>query len=278
MRRRHIEHITDSRREKIDRAENFNDHLLSPSTPIDWFKSHFIAAQDVPPISEEEENTLKDWTTKHKINKNSTTTRTIRVYGKIKCRPNSPYCTIAGCVRKAGSLFPKCKSHWGKKLNFTRNKRDQICKSTEFVSEGTVLRFLYSASGTRKVVTEVTEVKNKNNKNRLLGEKKNPLIPSLRGFPSIKLDSSKDPKNLPARYFRLSSTDYNLELIPFYGDTLYKRVLLTKERYINNTKDNQTSDTEDEDDDEVPVASVIYCCPILAVRNIPKNFELVLKC
>ena len=270
MRRKHVERITCERFDKINRAENFNDDLLSPSIPIPSFSSHFIAATDVPSISEKEENEIKKTTTRHKIVRG---TRTIRVYGKIKRRPNSPYCTIAGCVRKVGSFFPKCKSHWGKEINFTRNKRDQICRSTGFVSAGTVLQFLYSASGTKKS-SEVEKYPISTNNWRLA--KIPSLIPLLRGFPSIRLDSSGDPKNLPARYFGLSATNYNLELIPFSGGKLYKRVLLTKERYIIEEKD-KDEEEEEEEEEEAPVASILYCCPILTVCDIYEKGELILK-
>ena len=315
MRRKHTERLTCERLEKIKRVENFNDFLLLPLKHIEPFDSHYIDAQDVPPISEKEEEYLKKSTTCHKI----PGTRRLRVYGKLRKRPNSPYCTVAGCVRKAGSFFPKCKSHWGKGLSFSRNKKDQVCRSDKFIPAGTILDFLYSAGGTRPQALRESKTRTKTPETKEVTTiPKQTLIPSLRGFPSIRLDSSKDPKNLPARYFGLSTTDYNLELIPFSGGKLYKRVLLTKERYEyvasvgNKDQDEYEDEDQDEDQDEDnndnvdedkdvkvtkvgkakanantkdqhnkhsvnQVASIIYCCPIVASCDIYEKSPLVLK-
>lgn len=301
MRRKHVEktRLTCERLEKIERAETFNDFLLSPLQHIQPFPSHYIDAQDIPPISEKEEEYLKKQTTCHKIHG----TRRLRVYGKLRKRPNSPYCSVAGCVRKVGSFFPMCKSHWGKGLSFSRNKKDQVCRSDKFIPAGTILDFLYSAGGTRPP-RALRESKTKTQETKEVTTiPKQTLIPSLKGFPSILLDSSKDPKNLPARYFDLSTTDYNLELIPFSGGRLYKRVLLTKERYkdgagiLDNEDQDQDEDNNDKDQDvkvtkvcqtnaegqhnkdsvDQVVASIIYCCPIVASCDIYEKSPLVLK-
>ena len=313
MRKKHVERLTWERLDKIKRAEKFNDYLLSPLEHIQPFPSHYIDAQDVPPISEKEEEYLKKQTTCHKIHG----TRRLRVYGKLRKRPNSPYCSVAGCVRKVGSFFPKCKSHWGKGLSFSRNKKDQVCRSDKFIPAGTTLDFLYSAGGTRPRALRKSKTRTKTQETKEVTTiQKQTLIPSLRGFPSILLDSSKDPKNLPARYFDLSTTDYNLELIPFPGGRLYKRVLLTKERYKdcegildNEDQDEDEDEDQDQDQDEDQdnndkdqdvkvtkvcqakanakvqhnkdsvdqVASIIYCCLIVASRDIYEKSPLVLK-